>query len=524
MGTNLRWQSCMASLLLVFCLSVTGQAGESNGLATESGVASQTRIMPAVTIQAPLTSCTAAGYYYDDMVPYSFEDISATGTNLGLSDDGEVAIPIGFTFDFYCASYTTLTVGDNGGLSFDPAPQLRATNAALPHNSIDITTIIAGYWDDLDTSPGGAVYYQVNGTAPNRRLIVQWNAVPHYNDIGDSTFQIILYETSNKILFQYQDLNFGTAIFDYGASATVGIQKDATTALQYSFNTASLADSMAILFTPYAEVTSPSLSTVGLDYDCHRNGVWVATEDGNIYLVNPETFVVEKTINLAGKVMAADGNSDGLTVLDNGNLLLADYNGDGVNIDDNLFEFNPDTETMVNYWPLDGAFNTSTDSTIIDQVIDVEMSFEPFRRAYVTSAAGQNLYEVQLTPGKPGTWKTLAVHPLGSLAGASTGVDKAACYEDTPMTGFAVADWATTTINYYDPGLALLSNFGAGHIGNTFNTGVTMVPGNPAKLWVTDYVTNTIGIFDTQQKCTMHCGKFPWHEVIGAISQGTSTP
>jgi hypothetical protein len=47
-----------------------------------------------------------------------------------------------------------------------------------------------------------------------------------------------------------------------------------------------------------------------------------------------------------------------------------------------------------------------------------------------------------------------------------------------------------------------------------------MVPGNPAKLWVSDFGSGKIGVFDTREKCTMHCGKFPWHEIIGAISQG----
>ena len=88
------------------------------------------------------------------------------------------------------------------------------------------------------------------------------------------------------------------------------------------------------------------------------------------------------------------------------------------------------------------------------------------------------------------------------------------------MTGFAVADRGSPVINFYDQSLTLNSNFNAQHGMSTFNSGVTLVPGNPAKLWVSDYGTDTIGIFDTQEKCTMHCGKFPWHHVIGAISQG----
>ena len=744
MKTRMIWRLSVAALLLVLCWPFPGQADESKDLPSVPMDSPQAQAVPAYsaqadgssdlssdgmstlqtlaepTVQATSAACSTAGYKVDDAVGYAFEDISGTGSNITMTDDGEVAIGIGFPFNFYCTTYTTVTVGGNGALSFDAAPQIRAGNSALPHTSVDVTTLIAGFWDDLNSGAGGAVYAQIKGVAPNRRLIVQWNAVPHFGNVDNTTFEIILFETTNKILFKYQDVNFANALYDFGASATVGIQKDGTTAVlysyntpsladgdailftpqaepcptagyyyddmvpysfedisgtgtnlgltldtyasvplpfsfsfycvqystiyvndsgvinfadqnqtyvnsclpatistlptfiapywddlfpsalgaaiyyqvkgaspnrrmiiqwnnvtrfggsggditfqvilyettnkilfqyqdvtiselghlgasatvgvqgdstratQYSCNTASLSDGLAILFSPYREITSPSTATVGLDYDCHRNGVWVATEDGNIYMLNAGTHVVEKTINLVGKVPASYGWSTGVSVLDNGNLLLADYNGPS-GFDDYLFEFNPDTETLVNYWPLDGALNTSTDGTNIHHVVDVDMVFEPFRRAYVTSGDTKNLYEVQLTPGKPGAWKTLAVHPLGSLSGNTLGIDRVACYEDTPITGFAVSDWSSTTVNYYDANLALLSNFGAGH-GNIFNSGVTVVPGNPAKLWVTDFDTDKIAIFDTQQKCTMHCGKFPWHEIIGAISQGSSTP
>jgi hypothetical protein len=147
-----------------------------------------------------------------------------------------------------------------------------------------------------------------------------------------------------------------------------------------------------------------------------------------------------------------------------------------------------------------------------------------FWKAYVTTALDNNLYEIQLAPGKPGTWKTVAIHGPLSAQIDHSGLDKVACYEDTPITGFAVADRSSTVINYYTKTFSLNSNFDAQHGTSTNNYGVTVVPGNPAKLWVTDTTTNTIGIFDTQQKCTMHCGKFPWHEIIGAISRGSGTP
>lgn len=62
------------------------------------------------------------------------------------------------------------------------------------------------------------------------------------------TFQAILYEGTNKVQLQYRDLLGGSA--SQGNSATIGINKDGTTASQAYFNTASLSEGQAISFTP----------------------------------------------------------------------------------------------------------------------------------------------------------------------------------------------------------------------------------------------------------------------------------
>lgn len=470
--------------------------------------------------------CPTAGYYYDDMVPYNFEDISGTGTGLGLALDHYAAVPLPFPFSFYCAEYSTIFVNDSGVINFADQNQTYA-NSCLPATIGTLPTFVAPFWDDLLSSSPGEVYYQVKGTSPNRRVIIQWDGVKLLGGSGDLTFQAILYETTNKILFQYQDVSTSDGSH-LGAAATVGIQGDSTSYLEYSCNSASLANGLAILFTPYGEITTPSPSSTGLDYDCHRNGVWNASQnDGNLYMYDAESGVLVRTIVMAGKVLASDGSTNDVAVLDNGNLLLSDYNGDVATIDDYLFEFDPDKQTMVSYWPLDGAWNTSTDGTNIDQVRGVEMVDNRFWKAYVTSALNNNVYEIQLTPGKPGTWKTIAVHGPLSAQISTSGIDKVACYEDTPITGYAVGDRNSTVVNFYTKTFTLNSNFGAQHGASFNNYGVTVVPGNPAKLWVSDTGASgididTIGIFDTQQKCSMHCGKFPWPMFLPGIEQGTT--
>lgn len=63
------------------------------------------------------------------------------------------------------------------------------------------------------------VYFDQN----NGRFIVSWEGVPHYPSVGEVDFQVHLYQ-DGRIEFHYQDGYFGNSSYDYGKSATIGIQ------------------------------------------------------------------------------------------------------------------------------------------------------------------------------------------------------------------------------------------------------------------------------------------------------------
>src|SRR5690606_3194066 len=76
----------------------------------------------------------------------------------------------------------------------------------------------------------------------------------HSAATGDITFQVRLFETSNKIQFKYQDVFFAGSqtIYDQGLSATVGLEGPLPAPRPftlYSFNTASLTNGQCIEFT-----------------------------------------------------------------------------------------------------------------------------------------------------------------------------------------------------------------------------------------------------------------------------------
>ena len=105
----------------------------------------------------------------------------------------------------------------------------------------EVGTFIAPFWDALAIDPG-AVYVQDPGSA----FVVEYYHVSRKGDTSDpGSWEVILYD-NNSILFQYQDVDLWGIAADNGRSATVGIQGDAITGLQYSSNTPALSPGLAI--------------------------------------------------------------------------------------------------------------------------------------------------------------------------------------------------------------------------------------------------------------------------------------
>ncbi len=137
----------------------------------------------------------AITYNQDDTVTYSFEDIRATSTALNLNLDDHAYISIPFAFTFYCGNYTNLAIKDNGIINFENY-DITFINGCIPASQ---PAFIAPFWDDLDPDAADAeVYYEVKGTAPSRRLIVQWDNLRHFDVQGTNgvTLQAILFTRS----------------------------------------------------------------------------------------------------------------------------------------------------------------------------------------------------------------------------------------------------------------------------------------------------------------------------------------
>jgi RHS repeat-associated protein/uncharacterized repeat protein (TIGR01451 family) len=223
----------------------------------ELGVAAAAALLVTNTGSAPLNfsvleylnptpAATGAQGYSWYTTTYQWIDATA-GMTLSLSGEDEANLDLPFNFPFFYAATNRIRIGNNGAaVFFQPEGEIAAANAAL--NSLATNYFLAPFWDDLGSNTAGRLYWLTGGTAPNRYVVIEWYNRPHALGGGGVTFEMVLYENGN-LLFQYQDVDFGHATYNNGASATVGIRGGGTPEiLQYSYNTSSLANGLAICY------------------------------------------------------------------------------------------------------------------------------------------------------------------------------------------------------------------------------------------------------------------------------------
>jgi dockerin type I repeat protein len=233
------------------------------------GMTSALVIAAAATIVSAATKGPdAGGYSATDSVVYSFVDISGAsgGTSiLAGTDDGLAALTIPFPFKFYGKSYTIACASSNGALYLVDLATACAGFIDFANTDISSTSppndfaALLPMWSDLtfQVPGGGSVFYQTVGAAGSRKFIVQWqNAFPQ-GSLAPVTFQAILHEGSNRILFQYQNVNLcAVNVATSGGRATIGIRNAGALTnqqqIEWSFNAPVIDNTAALQFSPAA--------------------------------------------------------------------------------------------------------------------------------------------------------------------------------------------------------------------------------------------------------------------------------
>ena len=174
---------------------------------TGMGSASAAAVLAAVVVALPGLAHAA---YSKTVTTESYEPVSG-GQTVVTGHVAASTLTLPFPFRFYGQPYTQVSVGTSGYLAFGGA----SANASVP--SLSGSAPVAVAWgDNMEIPSGSSVTSVVNGSAPDREVVIQWSSAQDYEDYdpyyGDGTtfnFQIHLHES-------------GVLEFSYGTADTVG--------------------------------------------------------------------------------------------------------------------------------------------------------------------------------------------------------------------------------------------------------------------------------------------------------------
>lgn len=191
------------------------QAAGPTGVEAVRSDAIKGAVREAEPARAGFAPEAASAYVFATTTTGSLADMSSGTTQLLAPNTDDTASPltaIGFEFYFQGVAYTQFSINDNGVLRLGAAAQ-----ASTPYQPLAQPTpaIITAYGADQRTHIGdGKVHYRLTGSAPTRKLIVEWlNNQANFNAGGtaDLTYQVQLSETTGAIEFVYGSMTQSTA-------------------------------------------------------------------------------------------------------------------------------------------------------------------------------------------------------------------------------------------------------------------------------------------------------------------------
>jgi gliding motility-associated-like protein len=221
----------------------------------------------STTLTANLSQCGAGSNpnqttnYGVSNIPYVTQ--TNTGTQLFMTDDSQQGpFNIGFNFCFFGTTYTQFWVGSNGWISFSGGQPVTFTTQTIPTGNFLVPkNCIMGPWQDWHPGQGGQIRYQVQGTAPCRKLIVSWINMPMFFCTATTgTFHIVIHESSNIIENYIQSKQYCAW---QGGTATQGIHNNAgTIGITVPGRNSSVwaANNDAWRWTPSGPVVNPTLT------------------------------------------------------------------------------------------------------------------------------------------------------------------------------------------------------------------------------------------------------------------------
>ena len=203
-----------------------------------------------------------------------FQDISSIGTAANLAYLGETGITLPFSVLYQGQLISTATIGNNGGMKL-------GTTTAQVNYVMEAGNGLYPFIQQLYTSypvGSGGVFYQQVGTSPNSKFIVQWKNLPHWNSPvfpDGASFELIIEETTNEIYYVYDDVLMGSALWNYGQDAEIGVR--GTQNVNVSMNNSSYLQNNSCVHFYYTNCPKPSALTASYIAPDQAMYTWTAS-------------------------------------------------------------------------------------------------------------------------------------------------------------------------------------------------------------------------------------------------------
>jgi gliding motility-associated-like protein len=293
----LLWLACCSA----FPAALSAQAGYSTGL--NKSVINLPCNQNCVNVPLRIPHLKTTADYTVSSVPYTpYAYVTAGGNEVTSIYDDDLyseEIPLPFSFCFYDSLFTSLVIGSNGLMTFDPAN-------AICHNSWHVTqpipnaqgricdnttthyypkaSIMAAYFD-FDAAVGASppdrkIEWRVEGTAPFRSFIVSFYHIGTYNNdacalVTPNTFQMVIYESTGIVeIYLEQKICNATSNLGRGIMGIQNWNRDKALAVPGKNNTVWNESGTAYRFLPSGPVSRFVKSEV---YEL--NGTFIATGD-----------------------------------------------------------------------------------------------------------------------------------------------------------------------------------------------------------------------------------------------------
>lgn len=206
----------------------------------------------------------------------------ATATSANSLDDNIYPVTLPFPFSFNGVSYTSINASTNGFITFGATAPLTYDYTPISGTG-GYTGSVAAFGRDLNSvfniaSTTGDMSWTVEGTAPNRQIVIQWaNFRPAYSTSTSSvytlSFQIRLRETTNTIAVVYKSGSFLVGSTAVNNTAQIGLRGTSNadfnnrlnaTTLAFGSSTAGTANSSTQAFS--TSTATPGMPANGLTY------------------------------------------------------------------------------------------------------------------------------------------------------------------------------------------------------------------------------------------------------------------